>query len=253
MISLCVAVYREHGAPNAAGIAASLADALGEETGELVVTLNGIDRERAGLPAEARTVDLDVNRGVAPAWNAAAEAGRGELLVFCNDDVELGGGSLALLAEALRGHPDAVVGPVGSIWDIARGRHLDWVEPGAEATGVVLECDVISGFMFACTRTTWQSIGGFDEFYAPASWEEVDFCTAVRARDGRCLAVGGVVQRHEWGVSRRQPPWARAHWNGRSETWRSIHRRNKRHFLEKWGGQPIAQRATKPATGPTRA
>jgi GT2 family glycosyltransferase len=158
--------------------------------------------------------------------------------VFCNDDVELGAGSLALLEEALASAPDAVVGPVGSNWSVTGARHVDWVKADGLERGTTRECDVVSGFLFACTRDTWTAVEGFDEFYAPASWEEVDFCTAVRARGGRCLTVAGVEVAHEWGVSRRQPPWARARWDGRSETWRSIHRRNRRHFLEKWGEKP---------------
>jgi GT2 family glycosyltransferase len=240
MISLCVAVYRAHEAPDAAAIEAALPAALSGQ-GELVVALNGIDAAAAGVGPGARTIDLGINRGVAPAWNAAAKAARGEVLVFCNDDVDLGAGSLSRLAEALRKAPDAVVGPMGSSWDLVRGKHTAWVDPTASVSGDVVECDVVSGYLFACRRTTWEAVGGFDEFYAPASWEEVDFCTAVRAGGGRCYAVPGVAHRHEWGVSRRQPPWARARWDGRSETWRSIHRRNRAHFLEKWAGHPIAR------------
>jgi GT2 family glycosyltransferase len=171
------------------------------------------------------------------------------VLVFCNDDVELGPRSLALLARALREHPRAgVVGPVGSRWDVARGEHRDWVRMDGRRAGEVAECEVVSGFLFACTAATWEAMGGFDERYAPASWEEVDFCTAVRATGRSCYAVAGVDCRHEWGVSRRQPPWARARWEGRSETWRSIHRRNRRLFLAKWAGAPIAD--APPAQGP---
>jgi GT2 family glycosyltransferase len=238
MISVCVAVYRQHDPPNVASIGAALPGALGGREGELVVALNGIDASAAGVPDGARSVDLGVNRGVAPGWNAAAREGSGEHLVFCNDDVELGHGSLARLALALEQQPSAVVGPVGSCWDINRARHLSWVNPPPEGVEPAFaECDVVSGFLFACHRQTWQDVGQFDEFYAPASWEEVDFCTAVRAGGGRCFAIAGVEQRHEWGVSRRQPPWARAHWDGRSETWRSIHKRNRRHFREKWSGR----------------
>jgi GT2 family glycosyltransferase len=241
MISLCVAVYRAHGAPDAAGIEAALAAALSGHEGELIVALNGIDAATAGVGPGARKIDLEINRGVAPAWNAAANAARGDILVFCNDDVELGAGSLGRLGQVLEEKPDAVVGPVGSSWDLARGRHTGWVNPAGSTSGDALECDVVSGFLFACQRTTWDRVGGFDEFYAPASWEEVDFCTAVRAGGSRCYAVAGVTHRHEWGVSRRQPPWARARWDGRSETWRSIHRRNRAHFLEKWAAHPIAR------------
>jgi GT2 family glycosyltransferase len=240
MISVCVAVHRVHEAPNIASLGTALPAALEGQSGEIAVALNGIDRHSAYVPDGARTVGLGVNRGVAPGWNAAARVAHGETLVFCNDDVELGARSLARLADALRERPDAVVGPVGSRWDIASGRHLSWVKADDDDTRGIAECDVVSGFLFACARRTLNAVGGFDEFYAPASWEEVDFCTAVRAAGGHCYAIGGVSHRHEWGVSRRQPPWARARWDGRSETWRSIHRRNRRHFLQKWGSHPIA-------------
>jgi GT2 family glycosyltransferase len=242
MISVCVAVHRVHEAPNVAGIARALDAALDGGEGELVVALNGVEANALGVEGRAVTVGMGVNRGVAPAWNAAAEAAGGDVLAFCNDDVELGAGALARLADALALEPRAVVGPVGSRWDLVRGRHVDWVHPGA-AAGQLAPCDVVSGFLFACTRETFARAGGFDEYYAPASWEEVDFCTAVRAGGGACYAVGGVDCRHEWGVSSRQLPWARARWDGRSETWRSIHRRNRRHFLAKWSQEPVAQDA----------
>ena len=105
MISVCVAVYRIHTAPNVAGLGVALPQALEGRPGELVVALNGVDARAAGVPSDARTVDLGVNRGVAPGWNAAARAARGEVLVFCNDDVELGPGSLAALADALARAP----------------------------------------------------------------------------------------------------------------------------------------------------
>ena len=237
MISVCVAVHRVHAAPNAASLRAQLDAALGGEQGELVLALNGVALASLGVEGDLRAVDLGVNRGVAPAWNAAARDASGEILVFCNDDVELGEGSLARLAAALRELPGAVVGPVGSRWDMRLGRHLDWVGPFEDAEHPPQRCEVVSGFLFACARSTWEAVGGFDEFYAPASWEEVDFCAAVKARGGGCFVISAVECRHEWGVSRRQPPWARARWDGRSETWRSIHRRNKAHFLEKWSGR----------------
>lgn len=249
MISVCIPVYKAHPAPNVAGLGGALSEALDDRAGELVVALNGIDAQAAGVPPSAHTVDLGVNRGVAPAWNAAARVARGDLLVFCNDDVELGPRSLAGLASALEEHPDAgVVGPVGSRWKIARGEAGELVKMDGRPAGEVAECEVVSGFLFACLRDTWEAVGGFDERYAPASWEEVDFCTAVRAAGRRCYAVGGVRCEHEYGVSHRKPPWARARWDGRSEMWLSIHRRNRRHFLAKWAGTPIAGVGIAPET-----
>jgi GT2 family glycosyltransferase len=263
MISVCVAAYRTHAAPNLSTLALELPDALAGEAGELVVALNGIGASCAGVPAWARTVDLGANLGVAPGWNAAAKAAQGDVLVFCNDDVELGEGALAMLSQALRQDAAAgVVGPAGSRWDLRGGAHLGPVlseghhelpagAPGASLVDAedqeMVECDVVSGFLFACRRCDWEAVGGFDEHYAPASWEEVDFCTAVRARGGHCYVVAGVNCKHEWGVSKRQLPWARARWAGRSETWRSIHRRNRRHFMQKWSEHPVADLSPVPA------
>jgi GT2 family glycosyltransferase len=238
-VSVCVAVYRRHDPPNLATLAAGLPAALDGLSGELVVTLNGISPDEAGVPAGVRTVSLPVNRGVAPGWNAAAAQARGATLVFANDDVELGAGSLRALHDALTTHADAgVVGPVGTHWDIAQGRHLEWLDLDGLAPGEVRECEVVSGFLFATRRETFDAANGFDEAYAPFSYEEVDFCTTVRLDLGlRCYAVAGVPQSHEFEVTRAWRPWRRIRFDGRSESMRSIDRRNRRHFLEKWAAR----------------
>jgi hypothetical protein len=244
-LSVCVPVYRVHDAPNLATLAASVPAALGGLRGELVVALNGIAAAAAGVPDGVRSVDLGVNRGVSPGWNAAAGAARGDTLVFCNDDVLLGEGSLELLHRTLRERPQAgVVGPVGTRWDLERAEHRAWLDLSRRPAADVEPCEVVSGFLFATRRETWHEAGGFDEAYAPASWEEVDFCTAVRTRLGlRCYAVAGVEYEHEFGISRRAPPWRRLRFDGRSETLRSIHRRNRRRFRAKWQGVATPRKA----------
>ena len=235
-VSVCVPVYRVHGAPHVATLAADLSAALDGLTGELVVALNGVDADAVGVPPEAGTVASEVNRGVAPGWNAAAARATGATLCFCNDDVRLGAGSLRRLHDALRAHEDAgVVGPVGTRWDVARGRHLGWIDLGGVPDGDVRECEVVSGFLFATRRDTFEAAGGFDEAYAPFSYEEVDFCTTARLDLGlRCYAVAGVAYEHEFGVTAAWRPWRRVRFDGRSESVWSIDRRNRRHFLAKW-------------------
>jgi GT2 family glycosyltransferase len=95
-------------------------------------------------------------------------------------------------------------------------------------------CDVVSGFLFATPRKLWERVGGFDEAYAPASWEEVDYNCAVQRLGLRSYAVGGLHVQHDWGISARQPPWRTIQWGGRRELLWSVHRRNRRHFLSKW-------------------
>src|SRR5262249_30085372 len=117
----------------------------------------------------------------------AARAAGGEVLVFCNDDVELGTGSLARLAEVLHRRPDAgVVGPVGSRWDLARGKHLTWLRPDSTAADGVAECDVVSGFLFACRRGIGGGVGAYAGFYAPGGGGGVAFGPAVRAAGRGC-------------------------------------------------------------------
>jgi GT2 family glycosyltransferase len=234
-VSICVPVYRRHEPPNLATLAAALPDALDGLSGELVVALNGIGADSAGAPPAAVTVGLDVNRGVSPGWNAAATAAGAEVLCFCNDDLLPGPGSLALLARTLLEHPEAgVLGPVGARWDIRAGRHLEFVDLSGRAAGELAPCEAVAGFMFACRRSTWEELGGFDERYAPFSWEEIDFCTAARASGLGCYAVAGVDHEHEFGVSSPQPPWRRISWDGRTQSIWRIHRRNRRLFLRKW-------------------
>lgn len=231
MISVCVAVYKAHPAPNVASLGAALDSALAGEPGELCVALNGIDAEAAGVPPGAPTVRLGVNRGVAPGWNAAAKLATGDVLIFANDDCEPGARSFSGLAKALRDDKTiGVAGPVGSNWDKPGWEHREFVHP---EPGAIEQCDVVSGFCFATRRETFDEAGGFDEFYAPASWEEVDYNAAVQAAGLRSVAVGVKVA-HEWGVSAKQPPWRRIEHNGRKELLRSIHKRNRAHFLEKW-------------------
>jgi GT2 family glycosyltransferase len=236
-ISVCVPVYRAHAEPNLSTLAARLRDALDGLDGELVVALNGVAPSSVGVSGDMRVVDLGVNRGVAPGWNAAAHAADGDVLVFANDDVVLGPRSLATLHRALVENPEAgVVGPVGARWDVRRARHVSDVVMNANDVGAVERCDAVAGFLFAVRRAVFDQAGGFDEAYAPCSFEEVDFCAAVTRRLGlTAYAVGGVDVEHVWGISRRSAPWKRVRFDGHSESLRSIHRRNRRHFLAKWG------------------
>lgn len=234
-LSVCVPVYRQHPEPNLQTLAATLEQALGGLRGELVVALNGISQAEAAVPEGARSVDLGINRGVSPGWNAAAAAAKGKVLVFVNDDVLLGTGALKLIHDVLATRKQAgVVGPDGTLWDLTVPKHLQRLDLSSRKTGETEVCDVVSGYLFGVRREVWEAVGGFDETYAPCSYEEVDFCTDVRKRLGlECYAIAGVETEHEYGISVSNP-WKRIRHNGRSEFLRSIHVRNARYFKRKW-------------------
>lgn len=243
-LSVCVAVYRPHRAPNVATLAASLPEAAGNLSWELVVTLNGIDASRARVPVGARTVAFAENRGVPIAWNAAAAEAKGRLLCIANDDVVLGRGSLAMLADALDAHSRAgVVGPVGTMWDLDDARHRSYVDTSTLTPGEVTPCDVLSGFLLMTRADVFSAVGGFDEALTPCGFEEVDYCTAVRRVACReALIVAGVPVEHEFGISsarglRRIRRWRRISYMGRTERLDEVARRNRAHVIRKWGSQ----------------
>ncbi|MGH2916592.1 MAG: glycosyltransferase family 2 protein [Solirubrobacteraceae bacterium] len=238
-IAVCVPVYRAHGEPNIAGLARDLRPALDGLDGELVVALNGISAVDAGLPDGVRFIDLGVNRGVAPGWNAAARAAPAcDVVVFANDDVSLGPGSLAMLHRALALNPQAgIVGPVGSRFDFRNGTHVAWAQTEDRPPGELVACDVVSGFLFALRRADFDAVGGFDDAYAPATMEEIDLNVAVHLELGLgSYVVAGVPHAHRFAVS-ATPAWRRISHNGRRELLFTVHRRNRRHFFAKWAGR----------------
>src|SRR3954452_5448279 len=143
-VSVCVPVYKQHDEPNLATLADDLPAALDGVDGELVVVLNGISAADARAPKDAVLGEQRVNLGVPAGWNLGAAAARGDVLVFANDDLELGPGSLRVLAGALGAHPEAgVVGPVGSRWDVEHGQDIDFVPEDGLGPGEVREGGVV--------------------------------------------------------------------------------------------------------------
>jgi GT2 family glycosyltransferase len=235
-ISLCVPVWKRHSPPDLATLQASLPNALTGLRAELIVVLNGVSRSQVTLAPDAVVLEFETNRGVPVAWNRAAAAATADVLCFVNDDVVLGPSALRLLWESVSRDDAGVVGPVGTQWDIARGKHLAYVSNDGRAAGDLTPCDVVSGFLFATPVQVFRAVGGFDETYTPCGFEEVDYCTAVRLKLGlRCYAVAGVPHSHTFGISSRRQ-WRRICFDETTETIRSIARRNREHFLTKWAG-----------------
>jgi GT2 family glycosyltransferase len=239
LMSVCVPVYRVRETRNIHTLVSGLGDALTSGDCELVVALNGADPASVSIPIQARVVDLGVNRGVAAGWNAAADAARGDILTFANDDTELDASALYEMRAALDSLPGAgVVGPMGMTQIPTRyGRRSP-----ITANDAALEVASVYGFLMAMRRDVYDQAGGFDERYTPCLWEEIDFCTAVRVKLGlSCYALPGLNVRHRFDVSaRRSLPWNRIWYSGCSESLRSIRRRNRRLFFEKWPEPQVA-------------
>jgi GT2 family glycosyltransferase len=137
-----------------------------------------------------------VNLGFAGGCNGAARYARGQYLVFLNDDAEVEPGWLESLIDSIEMEPG--VGAVGSqilrpdgsvqesgsvIWSDgstgAVGRDLP---PGTSEYSYRRQVDYCSAASLLIARDVWNEVGGMDEEYHPAYYEDVDLCFTLRAK-----------------------------------------------------------------------
>ena len=137
----------------------------------------------------------EVNRGFLRTCNAAAAQARGKTFVFLNNDTLPLAGWLDELLDGLRADPKrglmgsklinrdgtlqeagGIVWEDGSAWNFGRGGN-----PAGSAYNYVKEVDFISGAAIAIPAGVWRELGGFDEAYVPAYYEDVDLAFRIRA------------------------------------------------------------------------
>ncbi len=150
--------------------------------------------ELAGWP-QADVIEAGRNLGYAGGANLGVGSSEAQIVVVMNPDVELDhdfGRSLQQLFqqdESLGCAGAKLVFPHSGLIQHAGG-HVRWPElttyhhgeqevPGpqhAESENV----DYVTGAALAIRRTAFDSMGGFDESYYPAYWEDVDLCYRMR-------------------------------------------------------------------------
>jgi len=161
----------------------------------------GAERLAAAFP-EVEVVALEENRSFAFAANqGAARAGSPGLLLL-NPDTEVTAGAVdALIGELVR-RPDAagvaplLVGADGAPqhrWqlrrlpgplELAAGRGGAPMFPGRAPAGPA-PVEQPAAAAWLVRREVWDALGGLDESFAPAWWEDVDFCARLRAAAGQ--------------------------------------------------------------------
>jgi GT2 family glycosyltransferase len=156
------------------------------------------------------------NKGFVASCNRGAQAANGDLLVFLNNDTLPLPGWLEALLQVYADRPDAgavgarllypdgrlqeaggLVFADGSAANVGRGEY-DADQP---VFNFVREVDYCSGALLSTPRGLFASIGGFDTRYAPAYYEDADYCFAVRTRGQRAYYQPRCVIVHREGVS----------------------------------------------------
>ena len=127
--------------------------------------------------------------------NKGARAARGEYVVMLNNDTEPGPGWIDELIAVFRTFPNVgmagaklvypdgrlqeaggLVFPNFDIWNYGRGQN-----PHEPRFNYTRQVDYVSGACIMIPRALWDELGGFDEHFAPAYYEDTDLAYRIRA------------------------------------------------------------------------
>ncbi len=171
--------------------------------------------------------------------NNAAKYAKGKYVLFLNNDTQVQQNWLEPLVGLME--KDVSVGLVGSklvyadgwlqeaggiIWkDASAWNYGNRKQPEDAEYNYVKEVDYISGACIMIRKELWEKIGGFDERFAPAYYEDVDLAFEVRTHGYKVLYQPLSVVVHFEGVS-----------NGTdiSSGQKSYQAVNQAKFYEKW-------------------
>lgn len=179
------------------------------------------------------------NRGFLLNCNNAAKKARGSYLVFLNNDTVVHENWLQAMLEIMDDksevgmtgskfiYPDGKLQEAGGIiWNDASGWNYGRLDdPVKPEYNYVKEVDYISGASIMIRHSLWKDIGGFDERYVPAYYEDSDLAFAVREKGFKVVFTPFSVVTHFEGQS---------HGTNESSGIKKNQAINKEKFREKW-------------------
>jgi GT2 family glycosyltransferase len=167
-----------------------------------------------GFRARAGFVINSVNRGFAAAVNQAFQSTNTSYVLVLNPDVRVMPGATQILQEFMDAHPraGAVGGYTGENYlpkslptiaalvreNLGVGRRMNSFH-APNSSVVQVEQPAAAALMIR--RDAYDDVGGFDEQFYPAWYEDVDFCQRLRAKGWDLYFVPSAEFRHEGGYS----------------------------------------------------
>ena len=145
-----------------------------------------------------RVVQPRHNRGFGGGCGTGVEHARGQTIVFANPDIEFRGDWLSPLADALNEPAVFVAAPVllnpdGSVQEAGVWIRDDgWAHFNLDAPGFGEIAEVVhaSAACWVVQRERFEQLGGFDEAYWPAYYEDIDLVFRARKLGLRVIVHG---------------------------------------------------------------
>lgn len=173
--------------------------ALAEQTAvarEVIIVDNASTDETADLLARvsgATVIRNATNLGFTLAINIGGKAARGDFVLFVNNDAALEPGAIRHMVETARRsrsigavggklvYPDGRVQEAGSIiWsDGSCDAYGHGGDPAAPEYNFERKVDFCSAALLLTRRAVFEELGGFDERYRPAYYDDADYCVRV--------------------------------------------------------------------------
>ena len=154
------------------------------------------------------------NQGFLKNCNLAAGTAKGKYIVLLNNDTNVQPQWLDHLLKTLGGDKVGLVGPKllfadgvlqeagGIVWQDASGWNFGrGQDPTAPEFNYTRETDYISGACILLETALWRTLGGFDERFCPAYYEDTDLAFAIRALGLKVVYEPKSVVVHFEGVS----------------------------------------------------
>jgi GT2 family glycosyltransferase/glycosyltransferase involved in cell wall biosynthesis len=172
------------------------------------------DAARCGEVRGLRYIENEVNLGYLRTCNKGVRVSRGRYVYLLNNDTQVMPGAIDVLYQHCVGNDRLLVGsrliyPDGTLQDAGGVVWADgaaWIygrsdHPGRHAYNYPREVDYCSGASLMLARILWDEVGGYDERYAPAYYEDTDLAFQVRGVGGKVMYLPTSVVIHDEGVS----------------------------------------------------
>ena len=175
-------------------------------------TDNILDHWQGNIGLRLIVLKNETNLGFSVACNQGAARAEGDILLFLNNDIIIKGDYLTPLEKALAHNPNSLVGPQkinsDTGWNVFGDKLISY----------------LVGWCLAIPTPIFNGLGGFDERFSPAYYEDVDLCY-------NAIQKGYELQPEVWLPLDHIGEQS----GGQLENKQQITEANRVKFAEKWG------------------